>query len=238
MSSWICGTSTGNYCLPYATEGRGDSLRHLWRSTLGLRGVPHTKFIQLCLRRCHTATTRVGEIATPMNHTLAAARELGINIIFAPSDVTSFYSSSAARKRTLSLKNVTLPPSTPKFPSDKTPPFPLSSATDGGCDAHAPEGSPWKRQIATLTIDEQVDYLIAADLPSNAHAGTQELWNIMGAKGIKHLIYMGVVRYCAIPATCAGPSCLLHIALACPCSTKICASWAGLSLSNRSSAGV
>jgi hypothetical protein len=130
-----------------------------------------------------------------MNHTLAAARELGINIIFAPSDVTSFYATSAARKRTLSLKNVTLPPTNPKYPTNNTPPFPLSSATDGGCDAHAPMGSPWKRQIAALTIDEQVDYLIAADLPGNAQAGTQELWNIIRATGIQHLIYMGVVRF-------------------------------------------
>lgn len=30
-------------------------------------------------------------------------------MIFAPSDVTSFYTSSAARKKTLALKNVTLP---------------------------------------------------------------------------------------------------------------------------------
>jgi|EP01043_Picozoa_sp_COSAG02_P077696 hypothetical protein len=130
-----------------------------------------------------------------MNRTLAAARELGINIIFAPSDVTSFYTNSAARKRTLSLKNATLPPTKPKFPTNNTPPFPLSSATDGGCDAHAPMGSPWKRQIESLTIDEQVDYLIAADLPGNAQAGTQELWNIIRATGIQHLIYMGVVRF-------------------------------------------
>ena len=128
-----------------------------------------------------------------MNHTLAAARELGVNVIFAPSDVTSFYANSAARKRTLGLKNVTLPPTKPKFPASKTPPFPLNTATDGGCDAPAPMGSPWKRQIATLTIDDQKDYLIAADLPGNPNAGTHELWNIMQAKGIKHLIYMGVV---------------------------------------------
>lgn len=127
-----------------------------------------------------------------MNHTLAAARDLGINIIFAPSDVTSFYASSAARERTLRLKNASLPPTKPKY--NQSPPFPLSTVTDGGCDAHAPEGSPWTRQIATLTIDDKLDYLIAADLPGNSKAGTQELWNIMQAKGIKHLIYMGVVR--------------------------------------------
>ena len=92
---------------------------------------------------CHTATTRVGEIAVPMNvrspphptsphppaevqllspmmpvrpqATLTAARDSGVHIVFAPSDVTSFYTTHPSRKRTLGLPNVTLPPSKPKY---------------------------------------------------------------------------------------------------------------------------
>ena len=101
---------------------------------------------------CHSATTRVGEIAVPMNQTLAAARDAGIHIVFAPSDVTSFYATSAARKRTLSLPNATLPPST----TIKIPGFPLGTSTDGGCDEPAKSGSPWTRQVATLSIDESI----------------------------------------------------------------------------------
>lgn len=137
---------------------------------------------------CHSATTRVGEIAVPMNQTLAAARDAGIHIVFAPSDVTSFYATSAARKRTLSLPNATLPPST----TIKNPGFPLGTSTDGGCDEPAKSGSPWTRQVATLSIDESIDYLIAADLPGNPMAGSQELYNIISKEGLKNLLYMGV----------------------------------------------
>ena len=68
---------------------------------------------------CKTATTRVGEIAVPMNETLSAARKAGIHIVFAPSDVTSFYAKNPARLRTLSLPNATLPPSAPSRPAAK-----------------------------------------------------------------------------------------------------------------------
>ena len=53
-------------------------------------------------------------------------------------------------------------------------------------------GGPWTRQIATLAIDESTDYLIAADLPGNSMAGSQELYNIIQKEGIKNLLYMGV----------------------------------------------
>ena len=53
-------------------------------------------------------------------------------------------------------------------------------------------GSPWSRQIATLTIDSGRDYLIAADLPGDPTAGTKELNNIVAKEGLRHLIYMGV----------------------------------------------
>lgn len=137
---------------------------------------------------CHTATTRVAEIATPMNQTLEAARELGVHVIFAPSDVTQFYKDEPARMRTLALPKA----SKPNNSNVPQPTFPLGTSTDGGCDGTAPQGSPWTRQIATLTIDHDKDYLIAADLPSDPNAGEQELYNIVSKLGLKHLIYMGV----------------------------------------------
>ena len=108
---------------------------------------------------CHTATTRVGEIAIPMNQTLSAARNAGVHIVYAPSDVTSFYDGTEARKRTLALRNVSLPTSN----AHSAPPFPLDTSTNGGCDAAAKQGSPWTRQIASIAIDEAVDYLVAGD---------------------------------------------------------------------------
>ena len=140
---------------------------------------------------CPTATTRVGKIAVPMNKTLYAARDLGIHIIFAPSDVTSFYKTDPARLRTLALPTIQLPDSN----KQQVPTFPLGVNTDGGCDIAAPASSPWTRQIASLSIDHDRDYLIAADLPGNPNAGTHELFNIISHLGIKNLIYMGYVVY-------------------------------------------
>ena len=54
---------------------------------------------------CKSDVTRIQQIAVPMNATLAAAREFGIHVIFAPSDVTSYYASTAVRRRTLALPN-------------------------------------------------------------------------------------------------------------------------------------
>ena len=36
------------------------------------------------------------------------------------------------------------------------------------------------------------DYLIAADLPGNPMAGSQEIYNIISKEGLKNLLYMGV----------------------------------------------
>jgi len=56
---------------------------------------------------CPSATTRVAELATPMNAFIKEARNLGFNIVWAPSDVTAFYppTNSTARNNTLSLQH-------------------------------------------------------------------------------------------------------------------------------------
>jgi hypothetical protein len=90
--------------------------------------------------------------------------------------------------RTLGLSNATLPPSAP--PATKPPPFPLATDIDGGCDAPAKMYDAWSSQIATLGIDGAVDYLIAADLPGNAMAGSFELNNIIKKEKLTNLLYM------------------------------------------------
>jgi len=132
---------------------------------------------------CQSATTRVGGLAIPMNQTITAARALGIQIIFAPSDVTGYYAGTPERKNVLELPNVTVPTGTPV----NIPPRPLNTSTNGGCDVDSPQGSPWTRQIDTLTITDE-DFLITAE----EGASEQELINVLTAKKIKNLIYMGV----------------------------------------------
>eukprot|EP01064_Diplonema_japonicum_P028218 TRINITY_DN4277_c0_g1_i2.p1 TRINITY_DN4277_c0_g1~~TRINITY_DN4277_c0_g1_i2.p1 ORF type:complete len:276 (+),score=18.43 TRINITY_DN4277_c0_g1_i2:244-1071(+) len=133
---------------------------------------------------CPSATSRVAALAGPMNKTVGLMRNYGYQVIWAPSQVTGFYNNTKVRERTLALPNVTVPE--PVF--KEVPPFPINATTDGGCDVPAPQGSPWKRQISTLTIDGDKDFLITAeDGPAQ-----QELWNILVAKNITNLIYMGV----------------------------------------------
>lgn len=132
---------------------------------------------------CASATTRVAELAVPMQEWVAAARARGVTIIWAPSDCTDFYKNSTARKNTLSLSHVSLPATVPIT----APSFPLNTETDGGCDTNCPMGSPWTHQIDTLKI-ESADFLISADVP----VGTQELWNVLSDRKVQNLMYAGV----------------------------------------------
>jgi hypothetical protein len=83
-----------------------------------------------------------------MNDFVEAARAKGAQVLWAPSDVTSFYANYTERKWVTSLPHQKLPPSAKRTP----PPMPLSTTTNGGCDVDSPQGSPWTRQIATLEI--------------------------------------------------------------------------------------
>src|SRR5688572_5571389 len=47
---------------------------------------------------CKTYTARVAELVPRMNATLAAARKLGLQIVWAPSDVLDFYTNHPRRK--------------------------------------------------------------------------------------------------------------------------------------------
>merc|ERR1712217_92651 len=118
-----------------------------------------------------------------MNQTLAAARALGIHIIFAPSDCQNYYTTNPARKNVFALPNVTVPEWKPK----KVPQMPLDTSHNAGCDVNSPQGSPWTHQIDTLTITDK-DFLIT----SVEGQAEQELINVIRNQSIKNLIYMGV----------------------------------------------
>ena len=113
-----------------------------------------------------------------------------MTIIWAPSDVTSFYSGTAVRNNTLALPDAKLPTPTPV----QAPPLPLSTATDGGCDTQCSMRTAWTRQIASLTL-EPTDFLITSTVPT----GTQELWNVLTHQGTRNII-------CAPPSSvlCRG----------------------------------
>lgn len=132
---------------------------------------------------CSSATTRVGGLAIPMNQTLAAARALGVHIIFAPSDCAGYYKGSPAREYVRSLPNVSVPVGKPI----QVPDMPLDTSTNQGCDVNSPPGRVWTHQIDLLTITEK-DALITAE----EGASEQELINVISDRKIKNLLYMGV----------------------------------------------
>ncbi len=143
---------------------------------------------------CKSATARVAELAGPMNEMLKTARSRGIFIIHAPSSVTGYYKDTPQRK---------LAQEAPFAPT----PVPLATAerwgtnwcwtdakhegvlpiddTDMGCSctgAKCTVREAWTHEIDTLTL-----------APGDALTDNgQEVWNLLAARGIDHVILCGV----------------------------------------------
>ncbi len=142
---------------------------------------------------CKGASLRVAELAKSMNEVVKLARSNGVFIINAPSSVTSFYKDTPQRKRAQ------------EAPFSK-PPVPLSTAdrwgtkwcwpdparepdlpiddSDMGCDCatKCKIRDAWTRQNAILEIG-------AGDAITD---DGQETWNLLQARGVQHVILMGV----------------------------------------------
>ena len=139
---------------------------------------------------CKTFTRRVGELVPSMNRVPEAERQLGLPIVFAPSDVLDFYEDTPQR-----LAATALPHHDKPAPREFDPPAPPWSGT-GGCEC-GPERpcsyfDAWSRQQADLTV-EPADLLVDSN-------NNQELCNLCGERGITTLLYMGV----------AANMCLIH----------------------------
>jgi nicotinamidase-related amidase len=139
---------------------------------------------------CKGATARVGEMAPTMNNVLQTARDKGVTIIHAPSSCMKFYENSPARKRAAEFNDSKIKELlngeawNNGIPSEKGIKWPVDQS-DGGCDCEpkCKGGSPWKRQIETLIIDEDKDLISDKGV---------EIGSFMKAKGIKNVILMGV----------------------------------------------
>jgi len=140
---------------------------------------------------CRTYTARVGNMVPRMNKTLDAARKLGIQIVFAPSDVVDFYKDYPQRKTMQAIpayrppKKIAFnPPPEPKGKDccECGPAQPCRSKSFGR----------WSRQHHDLKIAE-------GDLIGDCN-NERELLNFCQHRGIDTLIYMGV----------ASNMCVLH----------------------------
>lgn len=135
---------------------------------------------------CAGASRRVAEMAPRMNEVLAQAREAGALVIHAPSECMEFYAGTPQRRRAQTAPAAADPrhemnEGCSRLPEE--PPLPIDDR-DGGCDCQPPcePGRPWRRQIAALEVDE-------ADAVSDRG---DEIWNLLAARGIRHVVLMGV----------------------------------------------
>ena len=131
---------------------------------------------------CTTYTARVANLVPRMNRTLEAARRLGIQVVFAPSDVVDFYRDSPQRK---AIEKV------PAHPEPKAiglnPPAP-PGPTD--CCECGPD-QPCKNKVKTWTRQHPGLVITQRDLIGDCNNG-RELLNFCAERGIDTLVYMGV----------------------------------------------
>ena len=129
---------------------------------------------------CKSVTRKGAEMADPMNRALNAARQLGVTIVFSPSDVMDFYEDLPQRKALKALPNHSMPE------EQFDPPQPPWSKT-GGCECgpdrpcNRNKRRNWTRQHKDLII-KAGDFM--TEVP-------QELYNLCRAEGINTLLYMG-----------------------------------------------
>lgn len=151
---------------------------------------------------CFNAVERVNEFAPRLDKFLKEARKRGAVVIHCPSSCMDFYADHAARARAIKTPAAESFPADIrtwcyKIPSEEEGAYPIDQS-DGGEDdlpeehakwaAHLKSigrnpRAPWNRQIATLTIDEERDYITDKG---------DEVWSILENRGLKNVIMTGV----------------------------------------------
>jgi putative membrane-bound dehydrogenase-like protein len=134
---------------------------------------------------CPQSTERVAEMAPRMNQVLTAARQRGVLIIHCPSDTMDYYKDHPGR--TLAMSAPAAMTSRPlerwcRLDPTREPTLPIDDS-DGGCDCAEPVQNyrAWSKQIDTLEI-----------VDGDAITDSAEAYNLMRARGIEHVIVMGV----------------------------------------------
>ncbi len=142
---------------------------------------------------CKGAEERVAEMAPAMNSLVETARELGVQIVHAPSTCVDFYKETPQRKRAMNAPFAKAPVklSTRErwgtawcWPQDEREPAMPIDDSDMGCDCKekCKIVPPWTRQIKTIDIREQ-------DVITD---NGQEMYNLLAEGGIDNVILMGV----------------------------------------------
>lgn len=129
------------------------------------------------------STRRFSQLAVRINEAANRARERGILIVHAPSDVEAFYAGSPARDRLLSAPRLAVIPE-PVAVGDYPLPIDDSDGGSESIDDYPPNSQVWTRQNEVIGIDQARDVLCGdeGDL----------LFSFLRHRGIKVLIYAGV----------------------------------------------
>jgi hypothetical protein len=155
---------------------------------------------------CMTNAQRAAALVPRMNGALAAARRLGMQIIWTPTDVASQYVGMPQRERAIALARVPLPHLT-----NFSCPFSAPTVRPGRCmcgpglACHMHQG--WDGMDPGLAI--AADDWIVGDV--------EELYAVYKQRGLSRLLYMGInTNLCVMnkpegiaPMTSAGLKCIL-----------------------------
>jgi nicotinamidase-related amidase len=151
---------------------------------------------------CLNAVRRMEEFLPRLDAVLTEARRRGVTIIHAPSDCMPAYDNHPARLRALTAPRAGNLPADARFwcsqiPAEKSAAYPIDQS-DGGEDDDPVEHAqwaaelkalgrnpamPWKTQHPGVTIDAERDYI--------SDRG-DEVWNVLEARGLRHVILVGV----------------------------------------------
>lgn len=155
---------------------------------------------------CKSFTEKVGGMVEGMNEMLAAARKLGMQVIFAPSETMEFYKDVPQRRRIQQM------PAHPLQAVKAFDPPSMPWLKTGGCECSKDRPCKgyraWTRQHKDLVIDDN-------DVISD---NAQEINNFCREKGIQNLLYAGVASnmcvsttrsFSVIPMTRYGYRCIL-----------------------------
>ena len=134
---------------------------------------------------CKGATARVAEMAPRMNETVGHLRDRGVLIIHAPSNTLDHYKGTAQRRRAEDAPEINTKVPLQHWCSldeSRESPLPIDDS-DGGCDCtpQCKHGSPWKRQIEAIDIEEP-----------DAITDSAEAFYLMKQQGIENVFVMGV----------------------------------------------
>ncbi|MDR2763707.1 MAG: NPCBM/NEW2 domain-containing protein [Tannerella sp.] len=128
---------------------------------------------------CMTASERVSAMVPRMNAVLKIARELGMQVIWNPSDVVTSYSGYPQYEKALAVERRTMP-DVREVPTTKF------TAPGGGCMC-----GPGFRCGVNYGWDGMHPDLILAD-SDLISSSSEEIYSLLAERGISHIIYMGV----------------------------------------------